>query len=71
MPNPVVHFEIGCINTEAQQEFHGKLFDWEIIPVRDRWNYGLVQHSEDGIGGGISASGEAAQANDHLLRDGG
>lgn len=58
MPNPVVHFEIGCINTEAQQKFYGTLFDWEIIPTSEEWNYGLVQHSEGGIGGGISDSGE-------------
>ena len=58
MPNPVVHFEIGCINTEAQQKFYGTLFDWEIIPTSEEWNYGLVQHSESGIGGGISDSGE-------------
>ena len=58
MPNPVVHFEIGCINTEAQQKFYGTLFDWEIIPTSTEWNYGLVQHSEGGIGGGISQSGE-------------
>ena len=58
MPNPVVHFEIGCVNTEAQQEFYGKLFNWEIIPTSEEWNYGLVQHSEGGIGGGISDSGD-------------
>ena len=58
MPNPVVHFEIGCINTNAQQKFYGELFDWEITPASDEWNYGLVQHSEGGIGGGISDSRE-------------
>ena len=58
MPNPVVHFEIGCVNTGAQQDFYSKLFDWEIIPASEEWNYGLVQHSEGGIGGGISDSGE-------------
>ncbi len=58
MTNPVVHFEIGCINTKAQQEFYGKLFDWEITTVSEEWNYGLVQHADGGIGGGISDSGE-------------
>jgi predicted enzyme related to lactoylglutathione lyase len=58
MPNPVVHFEIGCINTEAQQRFYGTLFDWDITLAGGEWNYGLVQHSEGGIGGGISQSGE-------------
>lgn len=58
MANPVVHFEIGCINSEAQQEFYGSLFDWDINQVDDQWSYGLVQHEEGGIGGGISRSGE-------------
>ena len=58
MPNPVVHFEIGCVNSVAQQRFYGDLFDGEIPPASDEWNYGLVQHSDGGIGGGISDSGE-------------
>jgi len=58
MPNPVVHFEIGCVDAAAQQDFYRSLFDWEIIPASDEWNYGLVQHSEGGIGGGISSSGD-------------
>ena len=28
------------------------------MPTSEEWNYGLVQHSEGGIGGGISDSGE-------------
>ena len=58
MPNPVVHFEIGCVDTEAQQNFYRNLFGWEITPASEEWNYGLVQHAEGGIGGGISASDE-------------
>jgi len=30
MPHPVVHFEIGCKDTKATQEFYSKLFDWKI-----------------------------------------
>ena len=58
MPNPVVHFELGCVDTEAQQKFYGDLFDWTITRVSEEWNYGLVQCEEGGIGGGISQSGE-------------
>ncbi len=54
MPNPVVHFEIGCVDAKAQQDFYRNLFDWEITPASEEWSYGLVQHAEDGIG----ASGE-------------
>ncbi|HTS76370.1 MAG TPA: VOC family protein [Bryobacteraceae bacterium] len=28
MPNPVVHFEIGCRNTNAAADFYSKLFGW-------------------------------------------
>lgn len=30
MAHPVVHFEIGCKDTKATQEFYRKLFDWKI-----------------------------------------
>ena len=55
---PRVFNQIGCVDTEAQQNFYRDLFDWEIAPASEEWNYGLVQHAEGGIGGGISASGE-------------
>ena len=28
--NPVIHFEIGCTNTEATRAFFEGLFDWQI-----------------------------------------
>ena len=58
MASPVVHFEIGCVDSDAQQSFYSDLFDWEIVPTGGEWNYGLVQHAEGGIGGGITQSGE-------------
>jgi uncharacterized protein len=30
MPHPVVHFEIGCKDSEKTQKFYAKLFDWKI-----------------------------------------
>ena len=30
MGNPVVHFEIGCKNSEKTQAFYSKLFDWDV-----------------------------------------
>lgn len=30
MGQPVVHFEIGCRNSAATQEFYARLFDWKI-----------------------------------------
>ena len=32
MPNPVVHFEIGCQNREKAAEFYRAVFDWDIAP---------------------------------------
>ena len=59
MPNLVVHLEVGCINTAAQLALYGKVFDWEITPIREELNCGLVRDSEGGAGGGISDSSEA------------
>jgi predicted enzyme related to lactoylglutathione lyase len=30
MPNPVVHFEIGCRDTARAQQLYRDLFDWKI-----------------------------------------
>jgi len=30
MGQPVVHFAIGCRNSQKTQEFFAKLFDWNI-----------------------------------------
>lgn len=30
MPNPVVHFEIGCRDTQKTQDFYSHLFDWKV-----------------------------------------
>ncbi len=32
MPHPVVHFEIGCRNSETTQAFYRDLFGWAITP---------------------------------------
>jgi uncharacterized protein len=32
MPNPVVHFEIGCRNREKTTAFYQQLFDWSMSP---------------------------------------
>jgi predicted enzyme related to lactoylglutathione lyase len=33
MPNPVVHFEIGCKSTETSAKFYGDLFGWTTQPM--------------------------------------
>jgi uncharacterized protein len=32
MPNPVVHFEIGCRDRDKTVAFYQKLFDWTMLP---------------------------------------
>ena len=32
MPNPIVHFEIGCRDREKSTSFYQQLFDWEMTP---------------------------------------
>lgn len=32
MPNPVVHFEIGCRDKAQTAEFYRALFDWPVAP---------------------------------------
>jgi hypothetical protein len=32
MPNPIVHFEIGCRDTTKTQDFFANLFDWKMLP---------------------------------------
>ena len=32
MPNPVVHFEIGCRDREKTVDFYKQLFDWQMSP---------------------------------------
>jgi predicted enzyme related to lactoylglutathione lyase len=54
MPAPVVHFEIGCRDTEKAKKFYGPLFGWEFQ------SYGpaaMVNPTAPGIGGHINSLG--------------
>lgn len=54
MPAPVVHFEIGCRDTEKTKKFYGPLFGWEFQ------QYGpsaMVSPTAPGIGGHINSLG--------------
>ena len=53
MSHPVVHFEIAGKDGKRLQEFYGKLFDWKVDVQAEMGNYGMVEASEGGIGGGI------------------
>lgn len=50
----VVHFEILGQSGPSLQEFYRQLFDWN-INADNPMNYGLVEKTAGGIGGGIGA----------------
>jgi len=55
MPQPVVHFEIGCRDSRKTQEFFAQLFDWKIDMQGPA---ALINTgSKDGIQGHITALG--------------
>ncbi len=59
MANPVVHFEIAGPDGPALRQFYRDLFSWNIeAQSEEMGNYGLVQWSEGGIGGGIMETTE-------------
>ena len=55
MPNPVVHFEIGCQDSDRAVEFYSKLFGWKTEPM------GPAVRLDTGgeIGGHVTALGQA------------
>ena len=54
MARKIVHFEIIGKDGKKLQEFYSQLFDWK-IDANNPMNYGLVDGTETGIGGGIAA----------------
>ena len=54
MGRPVVHFEIGCRNSESTRAFYAKLFDWEITPAGPA---AMIGAEAGGIAGHITALG--------------
>ena len=52
MPNPVVHFEIGCRDAARAQQLYQDLFDWTIQPAGP-----AAMINNAGIGGHITALG--------------
>ncbi len=56
MPNPVVHFEIIGKDGAALRDFYATTFGWQ-IQAPPEMDYGLVDNSGEGIGGGIGGGG--------------
>ena len=53
MPNPVVHFEIGCRDNAKTAEFYQKLFEWKITSAGPA----SMIDAQGGIPGHITALG--------------
>jgi predicted enzyme related to lactoylglutathione lyase len=54
MGRPVVHFEIGCKDSEKTQKFYRDLFDWKIEPQGPA---AMIAAEAGGITGHITAMG--------------
>ena len=67
MGNPVVHFEIGGPDGPALQKFYHDLFGWQVqVQGEEMGNYGLVQSTVGGIGGGIMGTTEDMPARSYV-----
>lgn len=60
MPDPVVHFEIGCKNIDSARKFYSGLFGWEYAPGDPKMGMianigGFAKSPTAGIGGHLSA----------------
>jgi predicted enzyme related to lactoylglutathione lyase len=51
---PVVHFEIGCRNSEATAEFYRSVFSWSINAMGPA---NMIAAADQGIGGHITSLG--------------
>jgi predicted enzyme related to lactoylglutathione lyase len=54
MGHPVVHFEIGCRDSQKTQEFYSKLFGWKIEPQEPA---AMISTGAGGVSGHITALG--------------
>lgn len=62
MADKVVHFEVVGKDAGKLQQFYGSLFSWN-VNAANPMNYGVVDASDAGIGGGI---GKAESGNGHV-----
>src|SRR5260370_24555460 len=47
MGRPVVHFDIGCRDSNKTHEFYAKMFDWKIEPMGPA---GMIGRGAHGLG---------------------
>jgi len=54
MGRPVIHFEIGCRDSQKTQEFYKKMFDWKIEAFGPA---AMIAAESNGIAGHITSLG--------------
>ena len=54
MSNPVVHFEIGCRDKAATEQFYAKLFDWKMTEMGPAT---MIDTGASGVAGHITSLG--------------
>jgi predicted enzyme related to lactoylglutathione lyase len=68
MSNPVVHFEIGCRDKAATEQFYAKLFDWKMSEMGPAT---MIDTGGGGIAGHITALGHEPHHFTHFYVHGG
>lgn len=63
MADPVVHFEVVGKDSKKLQDYYSQLFGWK-INADNQMNYGVVEASDGGIGGGVGQADEGG--NPHV-----
>jgi uncharacterized protein len=54
----ITWFEVEGPDAKALQDFYSQMFGWN-VDANNPMNYGMVEASDAGVGGGIAASGDA------------
>ena len=60
MANRVVHWEIMSKDAKQIQSFYAEMFDWN-VDANNEYNYGMVDQTEAGVGGGIGGDPDRPQ----------
>lgn len=63
MQNPVVWFEVVGKEGGELRRFYSELFGWKIASAEGDLDYGLVEPSNGGIGGGVGQSQDGGQGH--------
>ena len=57
MKNKIAWYEVLGKDADALRGFYGEMFGWK-YQLMEEMNYGLIQHEEGEVGGGVGATPE-------------